>query len=414
MLYRVVKHLLSPDVNNNDSSSESFRTVTETPQSGDPASPGALGEDSPSSQANKDKEPSLTDTVKDVLKQRSSEEVVSEDSDESRSKIEQDAEDNKESKEKVDGEEKEDSTDDTETEGEEEGSETEEETTEEEKSGDEEGKAKKDDKIIEGKPVPYERFAELNTQLKTIRQDFEQVKPMVENYRQIDQFCRQYQITPEQFKNMLETQALLNTNPEEALKRINPIVESLKTFSGDVLPTDLQKAVDDGDITLKYAKEVARSRAVLQFGEKKLQHEQRNFKQHQEQQVQNQLAEATNTWEKTKRETDPDYKPKAKATDPDGKWEAVKRQFLGMLHEVNEQGQPARPITTPQQMAALLEEAYQSVDKFISRFRGKGQPKKNLRSDSSSTNGHTTLKNKRIEDAGSLQEAVAIGLAQRR
>jgi hypothetical protein len=380
----------------------------------DPSSGGALGEDSSTSQAeNGKKEPTLADAVDALLKGKKVE-STSEGSEELSSENELNP--GEEEKEKVDDTQKEEGVEDEETVEEE--VQTEEPTEDEQQTEEEKGtEGKEKGKIVEGKPVPYERFAEVNSNLKNVKQELESFKPMVENYRQIDNFCRQYQITPEQFKNVMEVQALLNTNPEAALAKLTPIVDQLKTFSGDVLPTDLQKAVDDGDLSLKYAKEVARSRAVSTFGTKKLEHDKRNFEATQQQIVQKQLSDSTSAWEKSKRDSDPDYKPKAKATDPDGKWEAVKRQFLGMLHEVDEKGQFANPVTNPQQMTELLEESYQFVNKFIGQFRSKKPIKKPLHSDSSSSaNGHnsTSLKGKRIEDQPTMGAAIQVALAQRR
>ena len=258
----------------------------------DPSSGGALGEDSSTSQAeNGKKEPTLADAVDALLKGKKVE-STSEGSEELSSEIELNL--GEEEKEKVDDTQKEEGVEDEETVEEE--VQTEEPTEDEQQTEEEkgiEGKEREKGKIVDGKPVPYERFAEVNSNLKNVKQELESFKPMVENYRQIDNFCRQYQITPEQFKNVMEVQALLNTNPEAALAKLTPIVDQLKTFSGDVLPTDLQKAVDDGDLSLKYAKEVARSRAVSTFGTKKLEHDKRNFEATQQQIVQKQLSDST-------------------------------------------------------------------------------------------------------------------------
>lgn len=305
-----------------------------------------------------------------------------------------------------------------------EGEETEgEEGEKESKTGDEHKAADDTDTeaekpLVKGKPVPYDRFEEVNTQRQQLRQQLESVTPKVQNYDQIDSFCRQNGITPQQFQQVLEVQALLNTNPVEARKRLQPIMDSLDGLTGDKLSTEIQAAVDAGDITLKYAKELAKSRAELQFGQKKFQHDQQSLQQQQEQLVQRQLADSTSAWEATKRQSDPSYKPKSKASEPDGKWELCKTTFLGMLHETDARGNPLRPIDSPQKMVALLEEAYQKTDTFIKRLTSKPATSKRLRSSgssgSSSTgngNNNDNSNNRSIESAPTMQEAIRRGLA---
>lgn len=307
-----------------------------------------------------------------------------------------------------------------ETEGKEEGEEVEKEskTSDEHKAADDTN-TEAEKPLVKGKPVPYDRFEEVNTQRQHLRKQLEDVAPKVQNYDQIDSFCRQNGITPQQFQQTLEVQALLNTNPVEARKRLQPIMDSLDGLTGDKLPSEIQAAVDAGDITLKYAKELAKSRAELQFGQKKFQHDQQSLQQQQEQLVQRQLADSTSAWEATKRQSDPSYKPKSKASEPDGKWELCKTTFLGMLHETDARGNPLRPIDSPQKMVALLEEAYQKTDTFIKRLTSKSATPKRLRSSGSSgssstgngNNGNGNSNNRSIESAPTMQEAIRRGLA---
>lgn len=390
--------LLFPDVNNDGGSSASTGAASDNQQS-DVNNQGA---DSSDAQGDKDttketKEPTMAEAIQEVLDGK----LKSENAEESRSKNEQDAKD--ENEKEVEGEGEADDKDENEKENEEGKDSTE---------GDEAGKDKaRDEKLVEGKPVPYERFTEINTQLKSAQQELARVKPAVDNYTQIDTFCRANGITPQQFGKVLEIQALLNTNPEAALKELLPIVDSLKGFTGEALPQDLQLAVDSGEISLKYAKEVSASRAKLQFGERKIQHDQQSLARQQQAIVQQQLSDAVSVWENTKRNSDPDYKPKAKPTDPDGKWEKVKKEFLGMLHETNASGELVRPVKTPAQFTALMEEAYESVNSYTKRISAPKPTRRPLRSSSSPVNNRNQ---KSIEEAPTLQEAVARGLALRR
>jgi hypothetical protein len=295
-----------------------------------------------------------------------------------------DAEKKKEGEEEVKGDEKEEVTD--------------------EKDESEEGK----DRTAEG------RIKELVQERDSFKTEFEAVKPKVESYDKIDGFCKDYGITPEQFNKVMEIQALLNTDPAKALERLQPIVDSLKGFVGDKLPTDLQSKVDTGKLELDDAKEMARLRAQIEFGTRKSQFDSQRMQQSQAQSLQQQMAQSFQTWETARRTSDPDYKPKAKETDPDGKWELTKDKYLALLNEtrvVNGQVQYINPVRTPSEMISLVDKAYTAVNGAFSRFSGKKPPtRKHLSSNGSS--GTSTKKT--IEEAGSLAEVASMVLPGRR
>lgn len=263
----------------------------------------------------------------------------------------------------------------------------------------------KEDVTGEQKAVPYERLQEVVREKETLKQTLETVKPKADNFDRINVFCQENNITQEQFTQVMKIQALLNSDPQAALKELLPIVEALQGFAGDRLPQDLQTGVDAGEISLKYAKELASVRAQKQFGEKKVERDQQAFAQRQAAETQRALTTAVTAWEMSKRESDPDYKPKTKPTDVDGKWEYVSDKFTAMLHATDQNGKHVYPVRNEHEMVALMDKAYGIVS---GRSTAKQPTKKNLSSNGSSQ----STKQIPIEQAKTMQEAVQIALSR--
>lgn len=277
-------------------------------------------------------------------------------------------------------------------------------TTEEDKK--EESSEEETEKKNE-EAVPYERFKEMVDENNKLKETIASVKSVVQNYNNIEEFCAKNAITGEQFNSAMELQALLNTDPVKALEKLQPIIDQLQGFVGGKLPADLQKEVDDGDLTVPRAKEIAQLRAKNQFGSKKLEFDQKRLEQEQQTHLQRGFVEAANAWETSHRKADPDYKPKAKETDPDGKWEDVKYRVLAMMHEVDAKGQPLNQVNSPNDLTALMERAYKAVS---NRSVKRPATTKHLSSNGSSS----TSKPKPIEEAPTMAEAVTLHLAAKR
>ena len=416
MLYRLVKHLLSPDDNTQGGSSDTFRTVSEMQTESAPGEMGAEGAESGTQSTAEGDEPagSLNDFVSKRLGKELPPDDESQEVDElekakeaaSRSESEHDKksklEQEEERKEKEDEKEKESQEEQEEKEGEEKS---------EEEQKEEQDKVKiPEEKLLAGKdPIPVDRFKEVITERNTARDQIKKMQVVVDDWRNLDSFCKANAITPDQFKNVVEMQALLNTDPAKALERLRPIVNELEGFVGNRLPEDLQKAVDEGEMSLKWAREVAKTRAQSRFGESKLKHDRQRIEGERQAELQSRIKTSVVSWETAKRESDPDYKPKANASDPDGKWEFVQKYIHASATETDANGAFVNPITDEQTMTALMERAYKAVSSSsFTRVKKPATPR-NLRSDGSG-NGERNGTSKRIEDQPDLQSAVRVGL----
>lgn len=414
-----------------DSSSDSSEKSSNTSHSG--------MEDSQSSQDSVEKDATLDSSLTDFINKRVGSKISAPDAEDDSSLVEEDDtkekeigdeldsknELNKADKEKVedkeedsDKEEKEEKEKDKDEDKEKGDKEEEEEGDEDEEKSDDEDKDKaegEDDEDKDKGPVPYKRFKEVNSQKTELSQKIEtEYKPKLERYDRITNFCETKQISPEEFQEALNVQALISSgNVDDALKKLEPLVEALKGMNGSKLPEDLQKDVDAGDITLRHAKEIAQLRAKSKFGEISEKRKQANSERRQQEQFASQVESDARAWEIRTRQNDPDYKPKKSESSPDGLWELARDKYLADLNRVDSKGQYVNPVTTPKAMTDLLDKAYRSAKATLSGARGvKPKTRPVLRSSEQSSRASSGKKT--IEEADTLEEAVAIRMAERR
>lgn len=228
------------------------------------------------------------------------------------------------------------------------------------------------EKLAESKgPIPYERFKQVYTKSKELEQSVEQVKPLVEGQKQIIEYCTKNQITQEQFSQGLELLALMNSNPQEAVKRMANMVGELQDKTGDRLPDDLAAEVANGDLTENRAKEIAKLRAQTRQGEQSIKQGQQQRQQEQEQNLLREVTTSSNQWVNSKQSIDPDFRPKTSPNAVDGKYEWVREKYLAMTQQTNEKGQYVYPVRTGQDVAKYLELAYSAVEKSLASMRPK-------------------------------------------
>lgn len=279
--------------------------------------------------------------------------------------------------------------------------------------GETDGKEKVDEKANQepepGKPVPYDRFKEVLDRRTAVEQDLKLAQPKVENFDRISRFCQENQIQPDQFEKAMRVQALLNTNPAEALKELLPIVESLQGFVGDKLPKDIQDKVDAGKMDLTDGKEMAQLRAQATFREAMSKRSTETTAAQRQQQEMQEYTRNASEWELKQRETDPDYKPKGSENATDGLWEDVRDKYQALLTTTDMRGVPINPVRNPQDMVALMNKAYKSCkDKWTQGIR-RDPSRKSL-----PKNGQARPEVKgTVETATSMHDAVQIRLAER-
>src|SRR5947207_2887792 len=167
------------------------------------------------------------------------------------------------------------------------------------------------EEVKEGQPVPYTRFKEVIDAKNTAERQIQDLTPYVQAQQNVQSFCTQYDISPEDFQFWMDIAALSKVNPSKALEALRPQVSTLQSLVGEALPKDLQEKVDAGEIPLEFAKRLAKAEAEKGLTQ---QHQERFIKQtraQQEASLQREFANTVGEWETAKKQHDPDFKPKA-------------------------------------------------------------------------------------------------------
>lgn len=259
-----------------------------------------------------------------------------------------------------------------------------------ERASGQKGEEKKD----EDSKLPFHdhpRWKEVLGQRNEYEQQVQRLKPLAEQQQSIVDYCTKSGVSGEEFQQALEIAALLKSDPQGALEKLTPIVTGLKVLGGESLPKDLeeefvqiQTELADGTISEATAKryeqrlrETAKLRAQQLFkGEQGKQAEQRQ----REQMVLN-ATTAVNEWQEAKMKSDPDYRPKAKDTDPLGKFELVDREFNYLTNAALQKGQN---ILNPKLVTQIAEQAYANIQATTNQWRPQPKERKGLPTTNSS------------------------------
>lgn len=238
-------------------------------------------------------------------------------------------------------------------------------------------------------PIPYERFAEVNKAKVAYESQVAEMQPMVNSYQTIVNHCNQYDITPQDFSYWMDIAALAKTDPTKAMKMLEPALSQLKSFVGEVLPKDLQSAVDAGEMTRDWAMKLAASQAQQTFNAQRSQQVQQQAVQTQQRAFQQTLVQGLDAWSKNKAEKNPDFAPKDDANAPDGLYEL----FINKLNVVARTAK----INSVEDLVSTAENVLKSVESSIGRYRTPVKPTVNVRTQNTVTNKPTPIKS--VDDA---------------
>lgn len=201
------------------------------------------------------------------------------------------------------------------------------------------------------------RPKDANTRIRELVGVNKQLAPRAKNWDDFAGWVSNNGLTQEDVQEGLELMRLMRQNPAEAAKRMQPMIDYVRQFTGEALPADVQQMLDEGRIDERAARELAARRTQDSFRQQQdaeanqRAREQQELQQRQ-QQVQR-LAQAVNTsvaqWETQWRTSDPDY---------------AKKQPLvsrAISHLIVERGAP----TTPQAAVELAKLARQEVEQQL-------------------------------------------------
>ncbi|HEY5960953.1 MAG TPA: hypothetical protein VIV60_30565 [Polyangiaceae bacterium] len=194
---------------------------------------------------------------------------------------------------------------------------------------------------------PWHKDERFQTFLRE-KKEFDEAKTAalaaVQREQEFFTFMQQNGITPEQLRDTHETLALINTDPAKALERLQPLIQQLQRFNGEALPEDLQKSVENGELSLEHARRIAVAESKHKFTEQR-------GKQEHVTQTARAIHGALSNWEQQKLQSDPDYARKQMM---------VNRTFTALS--------ATQPWQTPEQAVALAEKAYAEVNTWMGGF----------------------------------------------
>ena len=173
-----------------------------------------------------------------------------------------------------------------------------------------------------GQRIPYDRFKKVidqrNEQRERLRQTTEQAEQYRkghEQYSAIEGYMKENDLRPQDVVEALQIAAAFNRNPAEAAKMLQPKMEVLQRYTGEVLPEDLQQRVSVGELSPEDAKQIVLQRnenaRLRQEQERTSAQQQQREQEQQTQAVRASMANAANTVQAHLQKTDPDYAKKA-------------------------------------------------------------------------------------------------------
>lgn len=229
------------------------------------------------------------------------------------------------------------------------------------------------------------RFQRLSSGLRDAQREVEDLKPHAEEFRQIDTFCRENNISPEDMSGTLQIAALLKSGDYRgALQKLTPIVSRLNELTGQVLPDDLRQRVEWGQISQDDALSLSRAKADAAAAQQRATMVTQQRVSDQRAQETRASWDATNDavvkWERTK-SADPDFKLKQ---------QDVADQVALALERGRNQRKDPMWFPTPKEAIEISEAALKTVTERVRRYSPKPQEIKPFGTDTSAATNSAT------------------------
>ncbi len=165
-----------------------------------------------------------------------------------------------------------------------------------------ESKPNPDEKLPFNKHPRFQELIKESRELKAVRVQVEQEKPFVESAKALSDFCSKNKIADSDLREALTLVALGKTDLKAFRVKLGEILTDLDITTGERLPVDLQKKVDDALIDEDSAKELAR----LRLQNKTAQQTGQSYEQQLLEQRRQLIVSAINSWEQQQLKN-PDY-----------------------------------------------------------------------------------------------------------
>lgn len=189
-------------------------------------------------------------------------------------------------------------------------------------------------------------------------------EPLVQAQQSILQYCQAKNLTPEDFNEALELQALRKNDPPAFAQRMQPLFEALAPYTPNTKVTDpdLVDALDKATVSLPIAQELQRSRNI-QKGQQQVTV---TAQQNNQRLAAVNINTAASQWETSTKQKNPDFKPKAGPNAPDGMYEytVMRASYLRQM----------APPRNEAEAVNLCEQAYKDAVAHYASVKPKPRP----------------------------------------
>lgn len=133
-----------------------------------------------------------------------------------------------------------------------------------------------------------------------------------EQLQKFDAMLTERGLSGDDLRNAVDlVSALKGGDPAKALEMLAPLWQAVQAAAGEVLPPELQQAVDAGHLDPEYAKHLAKQLAGGQSAEQRLAADRQRNEAAEAERFQTQMVGTATGWERKKAETDPEFKARA-------------------------------------------------------------------------------------------------------
>lgn len=200
----------------------------------------------------------------------------------------------------------------------------------------------------------HPRWQEMTGQNRQLKEQVQSLTPDAEQFRKIDTFMRENNLTPDEVGEGFIIMAMLKNNDPRILQKLDDARARAALALGEALPADIQAKVDTGEISEAVAKEMSKQRASVTRQERQLADREaadlNRQRSENAQRLANAQGAAVSAWEAEARKTDPDFAKKEPAIE----------RYARALMQKN--GFPR----TPEDAVALMKVAKEEVDRDFS------------------------------------------------
>ena len=212
-----------------------------------------------------------------------------------------------------------------------------------------------DEELKGYKPSTAKRVKQLVRERNEARDRLKAVEPAVQGFTKIASFVKEAGLSKDEVNQGFEIMRLMKQNPVQALEALRPYVEQLLVVTGSVLPADIQKRVEAGEMTEAAALELSKAMAQNQHLQTTSELSARKAESDRVARAAQEAGGAVTSWEQAWSQSDPDY--------------ARKQPYV--MREIERLLLKGEVPSSPQAAREMCEKVKRQVEKELAAFMPK-------------------------------------------